>query len=518
MGWAVNAPALRSRLSALISTLIAALFAVPFGYLVVNAVGDGRRAWDAVIDESTVGPLWRSLQLTVLVTALATVLGVGVAWLTIRTDLPARRLLGVLAVLPLVIPSFVAAYAYISALAPGGLLDETIGMTGLPEIRGLPGATFVLTVISSPYVYLPVAARLRGLPPSLEESSRLLGRSGWQTFRTVVLPQCTAPIAAGALLVALYCLSDFGAVQFVGYDTLTRRIYAARLDPVTSVSVSLLLGVLALVVAGGERLARRRFGAVAGVGSKHSVTYRLGRWRAPALGAVGMSVAVALLVPVGVLGWWVVRGLISGGRRSKVVDVPLAAWSSAWLGVLSAVITVVVVLPVAWMVVRRRGRLAGGAGTIVTATFALPGVVVALALVWLGSGTPLYQSVTLLIAAYVLHFGGLALGASQAAVGAVSARYDEAAKLLGAGRWRRLWRIDLRLMAPGLAAGGGLVLLSVMKELPATLMLRPLHLDTLATRINGTVEEALLIDAGQLSLVLVAVSGVLTWLLVLRAR
>jgi iron(III) transport system permease protein len=98
----------------------------------------------------------------------------------------------------------------------------------------------------------------------------------------------------------------------------------------------------------------------------------------------------------------------------------------------------------------------------------------------------------------------------------VSTRLDEAAQLLGAGRWRRFWTIELRLMLPGLAAGGGLVMLSVLKELPATLMLRPIGFNTLATRINATVEEALLIDAGQLSLVLVALSGVLTWLLVVR--
>ncbi|MBA2388541.1 MAG: iron ABC transporter permease [Acidimicrobiia bacterium] len=494
----------------------AALFAIPFGYLGVRAIGNGGAGWEATVDDASIEPLWRSIQLVVLTTVVATTVGVGMAWLTARTNLPGRRLLGVLAVLPLVIPSYVAAYAYVSAFARGGLLDEALGVSWLPAVRGLPGAVFVLTAVSYPYVYLPVAARLRTLPPSLEESARMLGRSSWQTFRSVVLPQCAAPIAAGSLLVALYTLSDFGAVQYVRYDTLTRRIFAARLDPVTSVAVSLLLGVLALAIAGGEHLARRRFRPVSGVGMKASITHRLGSLRWPAFGATAGVIGLALITPVGVVTWWVIRGQRSGVRRSRAVDLPQETWSTAWIGVVSAVATVAVVLPVAWLVMRRQHRVAAAAGTLVMATFGLPGVVIALSLVGITVGTSWYKGFTVLVLAYVLHFGGQALGAAQSAIGSVSVRYDEAARLLGANRWRRLWRIDLRLMAPGLAAAGGLVLLSVMKELPATLMLRPIEFNTLATRINATVEDALFIDAGGLSLVLVALSGVLTWALVLR--
>lgn len=512
------ANSLARRAPALVSCAIAAFFAVPFGYLAVRALGDPGDAWSAAIDEATLAPLWRSVQVTVLCTLVATVVGVGLAWLTTRTDLPGRRLLRVVAVLPLVIPSFVAAYTYVSTFAPGGLAETAFGITGLPEVRGLGGAVFVLTVVSYPYVMLPVAARLSALPPSLEESARLLGRSSWRTFATLVLPQCAASITAGALLVSLYCLSDFGAVQFVRFDTLTRRIFAARFDPVTSVSVSLLLGLLALAIATGERFASRRQGAFAGAGARQPVVYRLGRIRWPALGAVSAAVGITLVIPMSVMAWWVIRGVTSGGRRSRAVDLPDASWSSAWIGVVSALITVIVVTPLAWFTVRRRGRLAESVGILVTTTFALPGIVIALALVRIGISTPFYQGFVLLIAAYVLHFGGLALGAAQSAVATVPTRYDEAARLLGAGRLRRLWRVDLPLMAPGLAAGGGLVLLSVMKELPATLMLRPLGFDTLATRISFTVEDALLIDAGQLSLVLVAISALLTWLLVLRRQ
>lgn len=496
--------------------VVAVAFAVPAGSLVVRALGDAGATWDAVIDGDVLGPLRRTLVLAVVVTALATAVGVTMAWCCARTDLPGRRALRLIAVLPLVIPSFVAAHALVSAFAPGGLLEQALGWSNLPEMRGFSGAVIVLTLLTYPYVYLPVLARLSSLPASLEESGRLLGLTPAGVFRRVVLPQVAPAVLSGSLLVALYTVSDFGAVQFVGYDTLTRTIFAAQLDPVRSVAMSLVLAAVALTITVAERAGRRRLPVAATTASRPTEAVPLGRWRIPAtIGCWGV-VTVALAAPVAVMAWWVVRGRTAGARRSQVVDLPSAGWSSAWIAVVAAVVTVAVVLPLATANVRHRGRLVSVVGTIVTSGFALPGVVIALALVRLFVGTSLYQGFTILVASYVLHFGGQAFGPASAAVGAVPARFDEAARLLGASRWRRWWSIDVRLMLPGLAAAGGLVLMSVLKELPATLMLRPIGFDTLATRISSTVEAALLIDAGELSLVLIAVSAVLTWLLVIR--
>ncbi|MBA3289770.1 MAG: iron ABC transporter permease, partial [Acidimicrobiia bacterium] len=227
---------------------IAAAFAAPFASLVVKGLGEAGATWSAVTDDRVLGPLWRTVLLAAIVTVSATVLGVGMAWCCARTDVFGRRVLGVAAVLPLVIPSFVAANAFVSAFSPGGLLEQALGWTGLPEVRGLRGAVIVLTLLSYPYVFLPVLARLSWLPPSLEESSRLLGVPASGTFRRVVLPQIGPAIASGSVLVALYVVSDFGAVQFVGYDTLTRTIFAAKLDPVRSVAMSLVLAALAFAV------------------------------------------------------------------------------------------------------------------------------------------------------------------------------------------------------------------------------------------------------------------------------
>jgi iron(III) transport system permease protein len=186
----------------------------------------------------------------------------------------------------------------------------------------------------------------------------------------------------------------------------------------------------------------------------------------------------------------------------------------------TAVVAVALVLPLAYVTGRYRSRAGNAANALVVGGFALPGLVIALALASWAVRAPgsslLYQSFPLLILAYVVHFGAQGVRASQVAVAAVPHRLDDAARLLGAGRRRRFATIDLPLMLPGLAAGAGLVLLSTMKELPATLLLRPLGFETLATRIWAATEDGFLAEAGLASLVLVLMSGALTWVLVVR--
>jgi iron(III) transport system permease protein len=184
-------------------------------------------------------------------------------------------------------------------------------------------------------------------------------------------------------------------------------------------------------------------------------------------------------------------------------------------------VAVAVVLPVAYLSMRHRGRLGGAADALITGGFALPGIVIALALAFWTLNSPgafgaLYQTLPLLVGAYALHFGALALGPARVAVTSVPQRLDDAARTLGRGRVSRLMTVELPLMAPGLAAGAGLVLLSAMKELPVTLLLAPAGFPTLATRVWSAAEDAFWADASLAALVLVALSGVLTWLLVVR--
>ena len=508
-------------------TLAAALvglgFAAPFAYLGFRTATAPGGPLEILAEAGSVAPLLRSLLLSVSVAAGSALLGTAAAFLVTRTDLPARRLWMVLLPLPLVIPSFVAAIALIAMFAPGGLAEgllRPLGVGRLPRVEGFRWSFVLLCLISYPYVYLPVAARLRHLPPSLEEAARLLGRRPAQVFRTVILPQARGPIVGGALLAFLYCMSEFGAVSLLRYDTLTRAIYTSRLlNPPRSFTLSFLLGLIALAVVAAERrvMERPRQGQRSTVG----LQVPLGRWRLPATGFVVGLVGFALAVPLGVLLFWAVRGLVRGTSRlgATVSDLGILAQpalNTALVSVGAAVVAIAVVAPVAFQTVRHRSRIGNAAHALVVAGFALPGLSLALALVYWLVATPLYGTLSVVVGAYVIHFGAQALRAAQVAVEGVPTRMNEAASSLGAGWLRRLRTIDLPLMAPGLIAGGGLVLLSAMKELPATLLLAPPGFETLAMKIWTNANDSFLADASLASLALVAISGVLTWLLVVR--
>ena len=507
-----------------VSAAVAVGFAVPLVYLVSRVVVGDVTVRSVVADEVARDALWNTVVLATSVAASAAVVGTALAWLVARSDVPGRRVFAVLVPLPLVFPSFVGALALRASVAPGGLLESVLGPVGVdqvPRVDGLVGSWLVLTLFTYPYVQLPVAARLRSLSPSIEESARLLGRRPLDVFFRVVLPQARSAIAAGTLLVFLYAVSDFGAVDLLGYPALTRVIYANRLlRRDLAMAMGLVLAVLALVVTAAERRAGRNALAAPAVRTKRSLTVPLGRWRWPTFALASFLLLNALAAPVASLLHWTRRGLASGSLELGEAELWTPALNTAGISIVTALVAVVVVLPLAFLGTRYRSRVADPALTLVVAGFALPGIVIALATVFLVVNTPLLDplrdSFPLLVFAYVIHFGAQSVRAAGVAVGSVPGRLDDAARMLGADRWRRLLRIDLPLMAPGLAAGAGLVLLSTMKELPATLLLAPIGFETLATRIWGATEANALAEAGLAALALLVLSGVLTWVLVVR--
>ena len=298
--------------------LIAALFALPGGYVAWRAAGGSESPLALLGSRQTLDPLWRTVQLAALVSVSTALLGTGLAWLTTRTDLPLRRLWRVVVPLPLVYPSFVGAAAFISGLTPGGVVHDLAGVFGIEltiRLHGLVGSWLVLTLFTYPYVYLPVAARLTTLSTAFEENARLLGDGPRRVFLRVVLPQVGPSIAAGSLLVFLYTLSDFGAVHLMRFETLTQTIFRTRLfDRDRSFALALLLLVLALLVVAAERtVARsgnRRGARVGAIGDRRSLVVPLGRWKAACTTATAVVVGLALVAPAvsladwGLFGWF----------------------------------------------------------------------------------------------------------------------------------------------------------------------------------------------------------------------
>ncbi len=503
-----------------VASAVAIVFLVPAIYVAIRIVQLGEDLGSELQD--ALGPLGRTLLLAGSVAATAAVLGTALAWLVERTDLPGARTWRLVLLLPLALPSFVGAAALITALTPGGVIADALGAIGLDaprRVRGFLPTWLVMSGFTYPYVLLSVQARLASLRPSLEESARLLGRSAWQVFRTVTLPQLRSSILAGSLLVFLYSVSEFGAVQLLGYDTLTRVVYASRIsDRSASFTAGALLIVVAFVVVAAERRLRSGDMVDDRARARQRVVVPLGRLRLPAVALVSAVVLATLVVPITSLAVWAGRGLSDG--RLELAEMVGPMVNTVLAGVVTALVAVAVLLLIAIAVVRHRSRLAALSGIAVVNGFAVPGLVIALSLVVAALRVPglgwLYQTFPLLILAYVLHFGSQALGAAENAVRAVPDDVRESARLLEPDRSERLLRIDWPLMRPSLASGAGLVMLSTVKELPATLLLAPIGFDTLATDVWAAYEEGFLARVGATSILLVAVSAALTWVLVIR--
>lgn len=449
----------------------AAVALLPVPYLLDRARSRGldevRRE---ILQARTFDLVVRSLVLTVVVTVLATVVGVVAAVVVGRTDVPLRRVWSVALALPLAVPTYVAGFAWISAR---------------PSLAGFHGATLVLTLSCFPYVLLPVVAALVRVDPAHEEVARSLGLSPARVLWRVTLPQVRPAIAAGALLVALYVLSDFGAVALMRYEVFTFVIYGAYnagFNPARAAILSLVLLVVALVLVAGEAAARGR-ADVARLGSgvpRPRELVALGRLRlVVALVPAGLF-AASILVPASSITRWVVRSTSPATDTGALVD---ALGASLRLAAFATVVTTVLAVPVGVLAARHRSVLSSTIERSTYVAHALPGIVIAISMVYVGVTAlrPWYQRTPLLVLAYAVLFLPLAVGSVRAAVEQSPRRHEEVARALGLRPWRAFWRVTAPAAAPGVAAGAALVFLATMKELPATLLLHPTGMQTLAS-------------------------------------
>ncbi|MFJ3961507.1 ABC transporter permease [Streptomyces sp. NPDC090036] len=458
----------------LVPAAVAAVFALlPLGYLAVRSLERGPAfAWDVIADERTAQLLGRSLGLAVVVVSACLVLGVSLAWLTVRTDLPGARAWSVLVTLPLAVPSYVAAFAWLSAF---------------PELAGFTGSALALTLVSFPYVYLPVTAALRGTDPAQGEVARSLGHGPLKTFLRVTLPQVRPAAAGGAVLVALYVFSDFGAVSLMRYDTFTRGIYTsyrASFDRTPAAALSIVLVVMTIALVAAEARTRGRAGhaRTGGGTARPAVPAALGRWRVPALAWCAAVTGIAVLTPLATLGYWLAVGNSATWDPATLLD---AAATTLGVAAAGAALTTLLALPVGVIAARYRGRTARLLEQSAYAGHALPGITVALSLVFFAVryAEPVYQELPLLVCAYAVLFLPVAVAGTRAAVLQSPPVLEDVARSLGRSPLRVLREVTVPLAAPGVAAGAALTFVVCMKELPATLLLRPTGMDTLATRL-----------------------------------
>lgn len=439
--------------------------------------------------------LLNTVLLVVLTVPLSAVLAVALAWLTERSDMPAARNVSRLLVAPLAIPAFVHSYAWVS-IAPG--------------MNGLFAAVLVSTLAYFPFMYLPIAAAVRRLDPALEHAASSLGHCPRRVFLRVTLPQLRLAVVGGAQLVGLHLLAEYGLFAMLRFDTFTTAI-VDQFQSSYSGPAANALGIVLVVCAMGllvleDRLrGEQRYARVGPGAARPARRWPLGRLRYPALAMVLLVVVLSVGVPLVTLGRWLAAG---GWVIWTLGEFSTTLMQTLSLAVLGGLVTTVLAIPVSWMCVRQQGRFVRLLEASNYVVGSLPGVIVALALVFftVRVAMPLYQTTATLIAAYVILFLPRAIVSLRASIAQVPVNLEEAAVNLGRPPARAILGITLRLAAPGAAAGAALVAIGITNELTATLLLAPNGTQTLATAFWAHTSELDYAAAAPYALMMVLLS------------
>ena len=477
----------------------ALLSLIPFVYLLLRVFGAGFEGFiELALATRTLELIVSSLLLAISVSLSAMLIGTFQAWIAVRSNLPGRKVFGVLAALPLAIPSYVAAYSWVAVI---------------PGFSGFFAAWLLLTVGTAPLVYISVSAALARFDSAPEEVASSLGAGKFAVLRKVTWPNIKGATLSGGLLSALYVLSDFGAVSIVRYDTFTRAIYnayRASFDRNLAATLALILvavTVLVLVVESRSK-GRKPIGTV--------IANRLNRidlriWKLPLVALLTGIASVSLVVPLASLTRWSIVGLPDTDWQ----EISEALFSSIYLSVSGGMITALLAVAIALVVVRFKTRLGFVLERSVWLTHATPGIVVALSLVFFSNQVApwIYQTLILVLIAYVALFLPNALSAISIPLSQSPTSLDEVSASLGLTKLQTLRRVVLPIAGPGIFAATTLVILTVLKELPATLLLRPNGVETLATRLWTETGVAAFSTAAPYALLLVVLAGIPAWLL-----
>lgn len=502
------------------------------------------------------GDLWPQLTAYVLPSAaintgilllgvglLTGVVGVGTAWLVSTTEFPGRKVFDWALLLPLAIPTYILAYAYLDILHPLGPIQSALrALLGLsdprslyfPEIRSMGGVIFLLGFVLYPYVYLAARASFLMQSATALEAARILGAGRFEILFRVALPLARPAIVVGVTLALLEALNDIAATEFLGVRTLTIAIYSTWLNRSSlpgAAQISLFMLAIVTLLFLMERWARRhqRFFA-SGKRVQPPSPVPLDRLKAfGAIAACALPLAIGFLAPFAYLAEQAVRKLTSGGVSPMI-------WRETFNTVLYAGIatlfTLVVGLAIAYALRADKSGFASPASRVASIGYAIPGTVLAVGLLWplaafdnsvdaalrqwfgVSTGLLISGSGAALVLAYTIRFLAMSINATEAGYTKISENIDHAARSLGESSFGTLRKIHLPMLRPALGAAAILVFVDCMKELPATLMLRPFGVETLATHIyaeavrgtyeDGSVAAILIVLAGLVPVVMLA--------------
>lgn len=489
------------------ATLAVLIFTlIPAFYLIIRALEKPLpEIIDLLLRQKTLEVIATTSSLVITVVLINTVVGTLLANGLFFVKLPFARFLVIPAILPLAIPSYVFTYTW---------------MAIVPSLSGFYASAFILVLTTLPYVVLANLMGLRRIDTGLIEVAQTLGLKRFQIFLRVILPQTRRNISAGALLTGLYVMSDFGAVSLLNTETLTvsiQNMYKASYDRSAAavISIILIFASILFIVFEEKLKGQSKSVAVAKTYSVKNLLIERLSYKFSTLFFLTVYVVLAAVVPFYVL----ISRFIGNPEPINFSELFSAAISTITVAGLGALIALLFALPVAIMSSQSSSRTAHVAERVILISHALPGVVIGLALVSLGSKIgSLYQTTLLLAFAYSLLFLAKAVASTSASLAQVPSVLKEVAASLGKSNFKVASQVTLPMALPGIGLGGLLVFLTAMKELPATLMLRPTGMETLATQIWSYASINRFNEAAPYALLLVLIAAIPTFLLSLPER
>ncbi len=529
------------RLATTVAVLAAVMVAAPVASIAVLALAPADALWPHLIRYVLPRAVRDTVLLLAGVAAVALLLGAGSAWLISRHDFPGRRMLLWLMPLPLAIPTYIVAYVYVDLFEPLGAAHRALQMwlpprhsvALLPNLRSLSGAVLLMGVVLYPYVYLSARTTLQHQSIDSIEAAKSLGAGRWQILRRVSLPMLRPALALGLALVGLETLNDIGASEYLGVQTLTVAVFTTWLNRGSlagAAQISCLMLAMVAVLIAIERYGRRKASVEFSADNPRLVPrIKLSGVKAGlALAACFIPVLFGFVVPLLFLVFETLkRGLLTTADTTLLRHLASTVTLSAIATLIALLLGLTAILAQRW----RTGWLHDAAVNVAQAGYALPGLVLAIGLLipvlaidnglsalarklaLPSPGLLVMGSGGALVVAYVIRFLAVPTGLLKAGAERIPRDYDDSADAAGAGRLVTLWRIHLPLLRPAMVGAAIVVFVDCLKELPATLLLRPLNVETLSTSIYQYASRGSFEDGALAALLIVAASiGPVAWL------
>lgn len=501
------------------AAIIAAGVLLPLVYLVLRASeADWETSSALIFRERNLVLFWNTVKLTLGVMFTTTLIAGPLAWLTVRTDIPYKKWLTLVSVMPLAIPGYILAYALLGMGGANGTFYHWFGLE-IPRLTGYWGSLISISLYTYPYMYLNLRSGLLGLDPAVEEAARSLGNSSFRVYSRIVMPQLRPAFLAGFLIIGLYVLGDFGAVSLMRFETFSYALflqYSASYDRIYAAWLALmLLGLTATILVVEYRLLRNMLFHRVGTGTARKIRLsRLGKLKYPAYGGLALLIIFAIVIPVATIFFWGTR-TTTGVNWNELFS---TLWMSVSASAPAAILTAMMAVPMAYISIRFPSRISRGLERIAYFGYATPPLALALAFIFfsLNSAPWLYQTVTLLVVAYSLHFLAEAMGPVRSALYQAPPRLEEAARSLGLSPFNAFMKSTFPLLRNGIVAGASLVFLSCMKELPIAILLSPIGFETLALNVWSYSNEAMFANAAPFALSILLFSSVFVGILFSR--